>query len=39
MLETGIARRNVQNALVSLVRTGFLQRFGSGPASRYQLIF
>jgi Fic family protein len=37
--DTGIIRRNVQNALVFLVREGFLQRLGMGPSSRYQLIF
>lgn len=37
--ETGIVRRNVQNALVSLVKAGFVQRLGIGPSSRYQLIF
>ncbi|MGL4427102.1 MAG: Fic family protein [Alphaproteobacteria bacterium] len=37
--ETGLARRSVQNALVRLVKTGFLQRLGAGPSSRYQLIF
>lgn len=39
MLETGLVRRNVQNALVKLVKTGFLQHLGAGPSSRYQLIF
>lgn len=37
--ETGLVRRSVQNALVKLVKSGFLQRLGSGPSSRYQLIF
>lgn len=37
--ETGIVRRTVQNSLVSLVKSGFLQRLGRGPSSRYQLIF
>lgn len=37
--ETGLARRSVQNALVRLVKGGFLQRLGMGPSSRYQLIF
>jgi Fic family protein len=37
--ETGLVRRTVQNALVSLVTAGFLQRLGMGPSSRYQLIF
>ncbi len=37
--ETGLVRRSVQNALVKLVKAGFLQRLGSGPSSRYQLIF
>lgn len=39
VFETGLARRSVQNALVSLIKGGFLQRLGSGPSSRYQLIF
>lgn len=39
MTETGLVRRTVQNALVSLTRVKFLHRLGSGPASRYQLIF
>lgn len=37
--ETGLPHRTVQNALVSLVKAGFLQRLGMGPSSRYQLIF
>jgi Fic family protein len=37
--ETGLARRSVQNALVHLVKAGFLQRLGAEPSSRYQLIF
>jgi Fic family protein len=37
--ETGLVRRSVQNALVTLVKAGFLQRLGMGPSSRYQLIF
>lgn len=37
--ETGLVRRTVQNALVSLTRARFLQRLGLGPASRYQLTF
>lgn len=39
MQETGLIRRNLQNALVILVKIGFLQRLGAGPSSRYQLIF
>lgn len=39
MAETGLVRRTVQNALVSLVEAGFLQRLGAGPGSRYQLVF
>jgi len=39
MQETGLIRRNLQNALVILVKNGFLQRLGAGPSSRYQLIF
>jgi Fic family protein len=38
-LDTGLPHRTVQNALVSLVKAGFLQRLGMGPSSRYQLIF
>jgi DNA-binding IclR family transcriptional regulator len=37
--ETGLVRRSVQNALVRLIKAGFLQRLGIGPSSRYQLIF
>jgi len=37
--ETGLVRRTVQNALVSLVKANFLYRLGAGPASRYRLIF
>jgi Fic family protein len=37
--ETGIVRRTVQNTLKNLVKEGFLQQRGSGPASRYQLVF
>jgi hypothetical protein len=37
--ETGVVRRTVQNALVSLTEAGLLQRLGAGPATRYQLIF
>lgn len=37
--ETGLVRRSAQNALVALVKAGFLQRLGMGPSSRYQLIF
>ena len=36
---TGLVRRTVQNALVSLVEAGLLQRLGAGPGTRYQLIF
>jgi Fic family protein len=39
MTETGLVRRTVQNSLVSLMKAGFLQRLGSGPSSRYQLVF
>lgn len=39
MTETGLVRRNVQNALVKLVKGSLLQRLGAGPSSRYQLIF
>ena len=37
--ETGLVRRTVQNALVSLTEVGLLQRLGAGPGTRYQLIF
>jgi Fic family protein len=37
--ETGLARRSAQNAILNLVKAGFLQRLGMGPSSRYQLIF
>jgi Fic family protein len=37
--ETGLVRRTVQNALVSLTAVGLLQRLGAGPGTRYQLIF
>jgi Fic family protein len=39
MVETGLVRRTLQNALVSLTKAGLLQRLGAGPGSRYQLIF
>jgi hypothetical protein len=39
MVETGLVRRTTQNALVSLTKAGFLHRLGTGPASRYQLMF
>jgi Fic family protein len=39
MAETGLVRRTVQNALVSLTKAGILQRLGAGPATRYRLIF
>jgi Fic family protein len=39
MAETGLVRRTVQNALVSLTEAGLLQRLGAGPGTRYQLIF
>jgi Fic family protein len=39
VVETGLVRRTVQNALVSLTKANLLHRLGSGPASRYQLIF
>lgn len=39
MTETGLVRRTIQNALVSLTEAGILQRLGAGPATRYQLIF
>lgn len=39
MTETGLVRRTVQNALVSLTEAGLLQRLGAGPGTRYQLIF
>ncbi len=37
--QTGLVRRTVQNALVSLTEAGLLQRLGAGPGTRYQLIF
>ena len=37
--ETGLVRRTVQNALVSLAEAGLLHRLGAGPGTRYQLIF
>lgn len=37
--ETGLVRRTVQNALMSLTKKGFLQRLGAGPGTRYQLVF
>jgi Fic family protein len=37
--ETGLVRRTVQNALVSLIEAGVLHRLGAGPGTRYQLIF
>ena len=37
--ETGLVRRPVQNALVSLTTAGLLQRLGAGPGTRYQSIF
>jgi Fic family protein len=39
MTESGLVRRTVQNALVSLTEAGLLQRLGAGPGTRYQLIF
>lgn len=39
ILESGMARRTTQNSLMALVRAGSLQRLGSGPSSRYQLVF
>lgn len=39
MTETGLARRTIQNSLVSLTKAQLLHRLGAGPASRYQLIF
>jgi len=39
MAETGLVRRTVQNALVSLTKAGLLQRLGAGPGTRYQLLF
>jgi len=39
MAATGLVRRTVQNALVSLTEAGLLQRLGAGPGTRYQLIF
>jgi len=39
MAETGLVRRTVQNSLKTLTDSGLLQRLGSGPATRYQLVF
>jgi Fic family protein len=39
VVATGLVRRTVQNAIATLTAAGFLQRLGSGPATRYQLIF
>jgi Fic family protein len=39
MEETGLVRRTVQNSLKTLTDSGFVQRRGAGPATRYQLIF
>lgn len=39
VMETGLVRRTVQNSLTTLTKTGFLQRLGAGPATRYQLVF
>jgi DNA-binding IclR family transcriptional regulator len=39
MAETGLVRRTVQNALVSLTEASMLQRLGAGPGTRYQLLF
>jgi Fic family protein len=39
VMETGLVRRTVQNALVSLNEVGLLQRLGAGPGTRYQLLF
>jgi Fic family protein len=39
MVETGLVRRTVQNALRSLVNANLVQRLGAGRGTRYQLIF
>ncbi len=39
MTQTGLVRRTVQNALVTLTEGGMLQRLGAGPGTRYQMIF
>lgn len=39
VIETGLVRRTVQNALTTLTKHGFIQRLGTGPATRYQLVF
>ncbi len=37
--DTGLVRRTVQNALVSLVDAGIIKRLGAGRGTRYQLVF
>jgi len=37
--ETGLVRRTVQNALVTLRDAGFIQQLGKGRGTRYQLVF
>lgn len=37
--QTALPRRTIQYALKTLVEKGFIQRLGTGAASRYQLIF
>jgi len=39
MKETTLGRRTVQNILVKITSLGFIQQIGSGPSTRYQLIF
>jgi Fic family protein len=39
VLETGLVRRTVQNALIRLVDGRFISRLGEGAGTRYQLIF
>lgn len=37
--QTGVPRRTVIHAVNQLVRGGFLQKYGRGPGTRYQLTF
>ncbi len=36
---TNLPRRTVSNALVALLKNGFIQKYGKGAAVRYQIIF
>lgn len=37
--KTSLPRRTVSNALVTLLKHGFIQKYGKGAAVRYQIIF